>query len=128
MYAALHRTTIVGGRNPVLTKTQLQTATTAELLSLHSRIQAELEIRRQQEEFQKQTPAGTEELFVSGNAGHYQWEFVSCEHKERCHKCKSGQKHGPYLYRYFYKDGKQKSQYIKLSDLPKHPDAPARPT
>ena len=100
----------------MLTKTQLQAATISELLSLHSRIQEELETRRQQKE-----------QGVSGTGGHYQWEFVSCGHKERCLKCKSGQKHGPYLYRYFSKDGKQKSQYIKLSDLPKHPDAPPRP-
>ena len=112
----------------MLTKTQLQTATTAELLSLHSRIAEELEIRRQQGEIRNESPEGTQELFLSGIAGHYQWEFVSCGHKNRCQKCKSGHKHGPYLYRYFYKDGKQKSQYIKLSDLPKHPDAPPRPS
>jgi hypothetical protein len=48
-------------------------------------------------------------------------------HKVRCKRCQSGRKLGPYLYRYFYKDGKQKSEYIKLKDLAKHPDAPAKP-
>ncbi len=112
----------------MLTKTQLKTAKTAELLGLQSRIAEELQTRQQQERIRKHRPSSTEQLFVSGNAGHYQWEYVQCGHKERCHKCKSGKKHGPYLYRYFYKDGKQKSAYIKLSDLPKHPDAPPRPS
>ncbi len=50
-----------------------------------------------------------------------------CGHKERCNKCKSGKRHGPYLYRYLYRDGKYRSEYIKLSELAKHPDAPPRP-
>jgi hypothetical protein len=109
----------------VLTKTQLQTAKTTELEQLKARIETELKDR--QEEVQAETPAEKEQLFYSGQVGHYQWEYVQCGHPERCRKCKAGQKHGPYLYRYFYKDGKQRSQYIKLSDLPKHPDAPSRP-
>ncbi len=69
----------------MLSKTQLQTAKTAELLSLQSRIAAELQTR-QQERIHKQQPSGTEQLFVSGKSGHYQWEFVSCGHTERCNE------------------------------------------
>jgi hypothetical protein len=110
----------------MLTKTQLKTAKTAELERLQRRIQKELEERRQERE---EAPADkdTEQLFYPGSSGTYQWEYVQCGNKERCRKCKSGKKHGPYLYRYFYKDGKQKSQYIRLSELPQHPEAPARP-
>ncbi len=113
----------------MLTKTQLRTAKTAELERLQSRIAAELDARRQQEAIQQQeaTSLGKERLFYSGHRGTYQWEYVQCGNKDRCKKCKQDTKHGPYLYRYFYKDSKQKSEYIKLSDLPKHPDAPARP-
>lgn len=114
----------------MLTKTQLRTAKTGELERLQKRIAAELEQRRQQQEEQSRkedSTSGKEQLFYSGHAGHYQWEYVQCGNKERCQKCKAGIKHGPYLYRYFYKDGKHKSQYIKLDDVPKHPDAPPRP-
>ena len=41
--------------------------------------------------------------------------MVECRHKDRCQKCKSGEKHGPYLYRYTRKDGKMKSEYVTLS-------------
>jgi hypothetical protein len=111
----------------VLTKTQLRTAKTKELEQLQARIEAELESRRDEEQKQQAKTAEKEQLFYSGHVGHYQWEYVQCGNKERCRKCQAGQKHGPYLYRYFYKDGKQKSEYIKLSDLSKHPDAPSRP-
>ena len=37
-----------------------------------------------------------------------------CGHKERCNKCKSGKRHGPYLYRFYYRDGKRHSEYISL--------------
>ena len=109
----------------MLTKTQLSTAKTIELERLKTRIEAELDERRKQEQQESTTPK--EQLFYSGQVGTYQWEYVSCGRSERCRKCHSGKKHGPYLYRYFYRDGKQKSEYIKLSDLPKHPDAPPRP-
>ena len=116
----------------MLTNTQLREATTSELERLHARIAQELESRieselKQRRQQQRDRTENKDQLFYSGHTGHYQWEYVQCGNKERCKKCKSGKKHGPYLYRYFYKDGKQKSQYIKLSDLPKHPDAPPRP-
>jgi hypothetical protein len=107
----------------VLTKTELREAKTKELERLQARIQAELEDRRQQEQQRRQDKQNPhEQLFYSGHAGTYRWEWVQCGHKERCRKCKSGEKHAPYLYRCFYKDGKQKSEYIKLSDVHKHPD------
>jgi hypothetical protein len=113
----------------VLTKTQLSSAKTAELELLQTRIAQELTNRRQIQEGQppRNETSGKDQLFYSGRDGHYQWEFVQCGHKNRCQRCQSGRKHGPYLYRYFYQNGKQKSQYIKLSDLAKHPEAPPRP-
>ena len=48
--------------------------------------------------------------------GTYQWEMVRCGHSERCKKCRAGEKHGPYLHRYAYKDGRRMSEYIRLKD------------
>jgi hypothetical protein len=112
-------------RYKTLTKTQLQTAKTHELMTLKECIEQEL-AQRLDEEKGDHTQA-KEQLFYSGHTGHYQWEYVQCGNKDRCRKCKEGIKHGPYLYRYFYKNGKLKSEYIKLSDLAKHPEAPPRP-
>jgi hypothetical protein len=113
----------------VLTKTQLRTAKLIELERLKARIEAELEERREQEEQRKhrQEPGVKERPVFSTKDGHYQWEYRQCGHKERCKRCKSGERHGPYLYRYLYRDGKYRSEYIKLSELAKHPDAPPRP-
>jgi len=113
----------------VLTKTQLRHAKTAELERLQARIHKELESRVTPDlERRKQDQRTAKDPRVSsGHTGHYQWEYVACGNKDRCRKCKRGERHGPYLYRYFYTDGKQKSEYIKLSDLPEHPDAPPRP-
>lgn len=113
----------------MLTDTQLRTATTSELEQLQIRIRKELERRAEPdlERHKHDQQTAKDQLFYSGHTGHYQWEYVACGNKDRCRKCKGGEKHGPYLYRYFYKDGTQKSEYIRLSDLPKHPDAPPRP-
>jgi hypothetical protein len=113
----------------LLTKTQLRTAKIAELERLKARIEAELENRRDQEQTRRnqEKSDARERLFFSSQDGHYQWEYRECGHKERCKRCKSGRKHGPYLYRYYYRDGKQRSQYIKLKELAKHPEAPPRP-
>src|SRR5919107_3919896 len=102
------------------TKTQLKTAQTEELERLQQRIAAELEDRRHDKGKQRESPDPKDRLFYSGHTGTYRWEYVSCGHSERCKRCKSGRKHGPYLYRYFYKDGKQRSEYVKLSEAHKH--------
>jgi hypothetical protein len=117
----------------MLTNTQLRTATTQELKRLQERIAKELAQRQQdaQQRFtnrgEDKAHTGRDKRFLAGSSGHYQWEYVQCGNAKRCRKCRAGEKHGPYLYRYFYQKGKQKSEYIKLSDLPKHPDAPPRP-
>ena len=113
----------------MLTKTQLRTAKTIELERLKARIEAELVERREQEQQrkQRQEPVANERLFFSSKDGHYQWEYRQSGHKERCKRCQSGKRHGPYLYRYLYRDGKYRSEYIKLSELAKHLDAPPRP-
>jgi hypothetical protein len=114
----------------MLSKTQLKQAKTQDLERLQARIQKELDSRVQPDlrRLKQQQRTAKDKLFYSAGDGHYQWEYVQCGHKERCKRCQSGKNHGPYLYRYFYRDGKQKSQYIKLSELHLHPDAPARPT
>jgi hypothetical protein len=114
----------------LLTKPQLRQAKTRELERLQARIQQELDSRAQPDlrRLKQEQRTGKDKLFYSAPDGHYQWEYVECGHKERCKRCQSGRKHGPYLYRYFYCDAKQTSQYIKLSELHLHPDAPARPT
>jgi hypothetical protein len=100
----------------VLTKTRLGRATVGELESLKARIEAELAGR--EEEWGNKAPAGSDgplEEHVTPT-GSYRWEMVECGHKDRCKRCKSGLRHGPYLYRYYRKHGKQKSEYVKLSE------------
>lgn len=125
-YATQDKTRIEEGARRVLTPTQLRTARAGELERLKRRIEAELQRRREAAEG---TEGASREVLEKRDTpgGIYQWELVACGHKERCKKCKSGKKHGPYLYRYFYKNGKYTSQYIRLKDLDKHPDAPPRP-
>ena len=110
----------------MLTKTQIRSAKTKELEKLQRRIEAELESRRAEAEKKRQQDEN-EQLFYSGHKGTYRWEYRECGHAKRCQKCKSGVRHGPYLYRYFYKNGTQKSEYIRKSDWAKHPDAPPKP-
>ena len=93
----------------MLTRTQIETATTAELEKLARRLSAELEHRREEEEHSE---ALKSQDTLSGT---YRWEMVECGHKDRCKRCKSGRKHGPYLYRYYYRDGKQRSEYVALA-------------
>ena len=97
----------------MLTRSQLEAAETTELERLSGRIEAELERRRIQEE----EDTGREVLESHDTpSGTYQWEMVRCGHAERCKKCQSGEKHGPYLYRYLYKDGRRTSEYVRLKD------------
>ena len=109
----------------MLTKTQLRAATSKELEKLQERISQELAGRREEATKQSQD---NEQRFSAGHNGSYQWEYVQGGHAKRCRKCQAGERHGPYLYRYFYKGGKQKSEYIRQSDYAKHPEAPAKPT
>ena len=97
----------------MLTRTQIENATTEELERLRARIAAELEGRRGAEERDDES---TVEVLESQNtpAGTFQWQMRECGHKERCNKCKSGKRHGPYLYRFYYRDGKRHSEYISL--------------
>ena len=97
----------------MLTRSQVERATTEELERLRIRVEAELEGRGTDERDHEsavevlkshETPAGT-----------FQWQMRECGHKERCNKCKSGERHGPYLYRFYYRDGKRHSEYISLN-------------
>lgn len=111
----VHRTIArSAARRYMLTRTQIEAARTTELERLADRIEAELSRRREQEELEDAGRKVLESLDTP--RGTYQWEMVRCGHPERCRKCQGGEKHGPYLYRYFYKDGRRTSEYIKLTD------------
>ena len=96
----------------MLTRTQIENATTEELERLRVRIEAELEGRGSEERDHQSTV----EVLESHETltGTFQWQMRECGHKERCNKCKSGKRHGPYLYRFYYRDGKRHSEYISL--------------
>ena len=98
----------------MLTRTQIENATTEELERLRGRFDAELEGRRGAEE--RGHDESAVEILESHEmpAGTFQWQMRQCGHKERCNKCKSGKRHGPYLYRFYYRDGKRHSEYISL--------------
>ncbi len=96
----------------MLTRTQIENATTEELERLRVRIKAELERRGAEERGRE---SGVEVLKSHETpAGTFQWQMRQCGHKDRCNKCKSGERHGPYLYRFYYRDGKRHSEYISL--------------
>ena len=48
---------------------------------------------------------------VKAADGVYRQEFTRCN-KERCKKCREGEGHGPYWYRYWWEDGKTRKKYI----------------
>ena len=97
----------------MLTRAQIENATTEELEQLRIRIEAELEGRREAGERDHQSALEVLENHETP-AGTFQWQMRECGHKERCNKCKSGKRHGPYLYRFYYRDGKRHSEYISL--------------
>jgi hypothetical protein len=107
----LYRTQDTSGAR-MLTKTQIENATTEELEGLRVRIEAELEGRGAEERNQESTVEVLENH--ERPAGTFQWQMRECGHKDRCNKCKSGKRHGPYLYRFYYRDGKRRSEYISL--------------
>ena len=96
-----------------MTGTQIENATAEELEQLRVRIEAELRGRREAEERDRESAVEVLEGHETA-AGTYQWQMRECGHKERCNKCKSGERHGPYLYRFYYRDGKRHSEYIPL--------------
>jgi hypothetical protein len=99
----------------MLTRTQIENATTEELEQMRMRIEDELEGRREAEESGHDQSASVEVLKNHQTpAGTFQWQMRECGHKERCNKCKSGERHGPYLYRFYYRAGKRHSEYISL--------------
>ncbi len=102
----------------MLTDTQITTARTGELERLAAQIAGELE-RRQREAAQlRSREREAVEVLESHDRpeGSYQWQMRRCGHPERCKKCQSGELHGPYLYCFTYRDGKRKSEYIRLSE------------
>jgi hypothetical protein len=107
----LYRTQDTSGAR-MLTRTQIENATTEELEGLRVRIEAELEGRGAEERNQESTVEVLENH--ERPAGTFQWQMRECGHKDRCNKCKSGKRHGPYLYRFYYRDGKRRSEYISL--------------
>lgn len=55
---------------------------------------------------------------VKATDGVYKQEFTRCN-KERCKKCREGEGHGPYWYRYWWEGGKTRKKYVG-KDLPLH--------
>ncbi len=97
----------------MLTGTQIENATTEELERLRARIEAELGGREAEERDREDAAVDVLESQETP-AGTFQWQMRECGHKERCNKCKSGKRHGPYLYRFYYRAGKRHSEYIPL--------------
>jgi hypothetical protein len=97
----------------MLTRAQIENATTEELERMRTRIEAELEGRREAGERDRESALEVLENHETP-AGTFQWQMRECGHKDRCNKCKSGKRHGPYLYRFYYRDGKRYSKYISL--------------
>ncbi len=94
----------------MLTRTQIEGATTEELEDLAERIEAELTRRALDgrgggeggREVVEERPAAR---------GTYRRELVRCG-KERCKKCAEGPAHGPYWYHYFRRGGRLTSRYV----------------
>jgi len=97
----------------MLTRTQIENATTEELERLRERIETELEGRRDAQEREHESAVAVLESHDTP-AGSFQWQMRERGHKQRCNKCKNGRRHGPYLYRFYYRDGKRHSEYISL--------------
>ncbi len=99
----------------MLTEKRLRAATEDALKDLRFRISEELGCRRE-EATRRVEDASVRVLEEHATpTGSYQWQMRRCGHADRCQRCKKGLLHGPYLYRFFSKDGKQKSEYISLS-------------
>jgi hypothetical protein len=97
----------------MLTRTQIENATMEELERMRVRIETELERRREDKEPDHESAVEVLEYHET-SAGTFQWQMRECGHKDRCNKCKSGKRHGPYLYRFYYRDRKRHSEYISL--------------
>lgn len=69
----------------------------------------EEQVRRDSEE----RKSAAEEAKGGDGSGHVRWEMIKCGD---CLRCKAGLRpHGPYLYRYYWQDGKLKSKYLGKS-------------
>jgi hypothetical protein len=101
-------------KTSMLTRAQIENATTEELERMQIRIEAELEGRREAKERGHDESALEVLESHETSAGTFQCQMRECEHKQRCDECKSGKRHGPYLYRFYYRDGKRHSGYIPL--------------
>jgi hypothetical protein len=99
----------------MLTPTQLDNATTPELETLRNRIEAELTRR----ELAQKEPAPGHQMVEERptSAGTLRLEMVKCG-KDRCKKCERGERHGPYWYLYFRRNGKLISRYIGKTEDP----------
>ncbi len=94
----------------MLTPTQhIENATTAELVRLGERIDAELTRR---ELAKREHPRGHQVVEQRpAKAGTLRLERVKCG-KARCKKCQKGPSHGPYWYLYYRRGGKLTSRYV----------------
>ncbi len=99
----------------MLTKTQIRTAQTSELVDLRNRIEQELTRRELAERETPESRRVVEQKLHS--VGTLRLEMVKCG-KKRCKKCAEGPAHGPYWYLYFRRNGKPASRYIGKTDDP----------
>ncbi len=97
----------------MLTLPDLSCVPYQQLEQLRIRIEAELWERREVGERSHESAVEVVESHETP-AGAFQWQMRECGHKERCNKCKSGKRHGPYLYRFYYRDRKRHSEYISI--------------
>jgi hypothetical protein len=93
----------------MLTSTQLENATTAELEILRNRIEGELARR----ELAQREPIDGRQVVEErpARAGTLRSEMVKCG-KIHCRKCERGEGHGPYWYLYYRRNGKLTSRYV----------------
>jgi hypothetical protein len=113
----------------MLSRRQITAAPTEELEQLRERIKTELERRAWEAEQRRQHAKRVRDRglldqttvleTIETPEGSYQWQMRECGHKDRCRKCKNGERHGPYLYCYYYENGQRKSAYIPLAQAAK---------
>jgi hypothetical protein len=99
----------------MLTKTQITTATTAELEVLRNSVEAEL--ARRELAVRESVPGRQVVEERPASAGTLRLEMVKCG-KDRCKRCERGEGHGPYWYLYFRRNGKLTSKYVGKTDDP----------
>lgn len=99
-------------------KMDLEEMDDGQLEALRSKVER-LQDRRLEEQVRRDAEErrSAEEAKGAGG-GHVRWEMVRCND---CLRCKAGLKpHGPYLYRYFWREGRLRCEYLGKAIKAKH--------